>query len=47
MDDKELRTKYHQTIKSKFPGLDSSTVTQDDKKVIKVVKKANTKSKFD
>ncbi|XP_071141227.1 pseudouridylate synthase 7 homolog [Mytilus edulis] len=45
MDDKELRTKYHQTIKSKFPGLDSSTVTQDDKKVIKVVKKANTKMK--
>ncbi|CAC5413003.1 truD [Mytilus coruscus] len=45
MDDKELRTKYHQTIKSKFPGLDSSTVTQDEKKVIKVVKKANTKMK--
>lgn len=44
-DDKELRTKYHQMIKSKFPGLETSTITVDGSKVIKVVKKSDTKMK--
>ena len=45
-DDKELRTKYHQAIKSKFPDLETSTVTIEGAKVIKVVKKSDTKSKY-
>lgn len=44
-DDKELRTKYHQAIKCKFPGLETSTVTVEGAKVIKVVKKSDTKMK--